>query len=186
MLVGTTQFFLLFLFHLAHGLGESSRQFLNKLFLTTVQPSAQLVHVSVVVFAVWLVHARVVAQQHTVQSLHQILNFDQYFLHIQILLTEPFYSFLSTLVYVADKKYQSASLTPTVPQIAVWSASTFVQAGQFFHLVVAYPLWKTHGYVTYSKVALTAEIALHANRYTQASIFDVCAVESQLAHFAMC
>lgn len=55
-----------------------------------------------------------------------------------------------------------------------------------FHLIFVYPLWKTHDYATYSRVDLTAEIALHANRHTQASVFVVCAVESRLAHFAMC
>ncbi len=149
-------------------------------------PSARLVHVSVAVFAAWLVLSLVVARQHTAQSLLLTLHFAQHFHRIQILLTELFYSFLPIPLHVADKSYRSVLLTPPVQQITFLSASTFVQAGQFFHPVVACLLWKTHGYATYSKVDPTAEIARHVNRYTQASVFVVCAVESQLVHFAMC
>ncbi|EXF00902.1 hypothetical protein J594_0758 [Acinetobacter sp. 259052] len=84
----------------------------------TALPFVQLVHVSVAAFAVWLVHALVVAQPHTVQSLLLNLHVDQRFLHIQILLTELFYSFLPIPLHAADKRYQSALLATTVQQTA--------------------------------------------------------------------
>ena len=60
-----------------------------------------------------------------------------------------------------------------------------MRAGQCFHPVAAYPLWKIHDCVTDSKVDLTAETAPHAVRYTQAGVFAACAAEFPLGHFAM-
>jgi hypothetical protein len=73
-----------------------------------VLPSAQLVHVSVVVSVAWLVHVLVAAQQHIVQShLVLILHFAQAFILFK-LIDCTFLFFLPIAVYVADKKYRSA------------------------------------------------------------------------------